>query len=184
MTNELHPLDPRWRVLRWGAAAALLSVPAIAMRFTDEVQWTLSDFLVMGALFAAILLAYEAFARRADTLAYRAGAAAATAGLFGLVWVNLAVGIIGTERNDANMLFALPIATVVGGAIAVRMRAAGLARVLLLAAGETAAIGVAGAAFRLGAEDPTFPADTLGASGLFVAIWLVAAALFARAARA
>ena len=37
-----------WRALIWGGAAVALSIPAIAMQFTDEVQWGPFDFLVMG----------------------------------------------------------------------------------------------------------------------------------------
>ena len=44
---------PVWRGMcwvGWGGAAVLLSLPLIARRFTGEVNWTGSDFLVMGAV--------------------------------------------------------------------------------------------------------------------------------------
>ena len=34
----------RWRPAIWGAAAFLLVLPAVAMQFTSEVNWTASDF--------------------------------------------------------------------------------------------------------------------------------------------
>ena len=36
--------------LVWGGAACLLALPWVAMRFTRDVQWTGSDFLVFGAM--------------------------------------------------------------------------------------------------------------------------------------
>ena len=34
-----------WRVALWGTVAALLTLPAVAMQFTHEVQWGPGDFL-------------------------------------------------------------------------------------------------------------------------------------------
>ena len=43
-----------WRWLMWGGLAGLLALPAVAMRFTDEVQWGPEDFLVMGIMFGTV----------------------------------------------------------------------------------------------------------------------------------
>ena len=43
--------------------------------------------------------------RASGNAAYRAAAGFALAAAFLLVWVNGAVGIIGTENNDANLLY-------------------------------------------------------------------------------
>lgn len=40
--TSMHPArgrDPRWRLVIWGLPLALLMVPAVAMRLTDEVRW-------------------------------------------------------------------------------------------------------------------------------------------------
>ncbi len=37
-----------WRAAVWCAAAFLLLLPLVAMQFTREVNWTLSDFVVIG----------------------------------------------------------------------------------------------------------------------------------------
>ena len=44
----------RWRVTGWGAAAVMLLLPLIAMQFTDEVDWDVSDFIIFGAMFAGL----------------------------------------------------------------------------------------------------------------------------------
>ena len=39
----------------WGTAAFLLLLPVVAMRFTNEVTWDGTDFIVFGAMLAAAL---------------------------------------------------------------------------------------------------------------------------------
>lgn len=45
------PLINGWRIAGWGSLLALLTLPALAMQMTNEVNWTAGDFI-----FAAILL--------------------------------------------------------------------------------------------------------------------------------
>jgi hypothetical protein len=172
-----------WRLVGWGGAVALLMVPFIAMRVGGTgFDWTLGDFVVAGVLFAVVGLAIEFLARRSGLLSYRIAAAVGVfAGLF-LIWVNLAVGIIGNEEHDANMLYALTIATAVGGSIVARFRANGMALAMLGAGGVTMAIALTAVAMGWGAETQNWPKDVLGASGIDTGIWLLSAALFRIAA--
>lgn len=74
--------------------AAILAVPFIAMQFTEEVQWTVSDFLSMGLLLFAFGCVYE-FAIRGITDGRNR--MLATFGLIGvllIIWIELAVGIL------------------------------------------------------------------------------------------
>jgi hypothetical protein len=168
-----------WRVARWSAAAALLCVPAIAMRFPGSgFDWTASDFVIMGMLFAAILGAYEVLAARAPSIAYRAASVLTTLGLFLLIWFNLAVGIIGSENNDANLMFAGVIVAVVGGACAARFRPRGMSNTLFVAAGMQAIIGIVALALNLGVEGRGWPRDVIVLTGFFTALWAVAGTLY------
>jgi hypothetical protein len=147
-------------------------------------DWTLGDFVVAGLLFGVVGLAIEFLVRRSGLLSYRLGAALGVfAGLF-LIWVNLAVGIIGAEEHDANMLYALTIATAVGGAIVARCRAGGMALAMLAAAAVTMAIALTAVSVGWGAETMNWPKDVLGASAINAAMWLGSAALFRIAASA
>jgi hypothetical protein len=49
--------------------ALVLSLPLVAMQFTDEVVWTLGDFIVVGVLLTTIGVAIELALRRAGNLA-------------------------------------------------------------------------------------------------------------------
>lgn len=69
----------------------ILLIPLVAMRFTSEVQWTLSDFAIMGAILfvtgTLIDLALHTLGR------YRIAAILAIVFLFLWLWVELAVGL-------------------------------------------------------------------------------------------
>lgn len=168
----------RWRVARWSMAAALLCVPAIAMRYTSEVVWTASDFLAMATLLAVVLGTYELLASRAQNIVYRAASVLTTLGLFLLIWINLAVGIIGDEGNAANLMFAAVIAILIGGACIARFRPGGMVRTLGAAAGAQLAIGAIALAGDLGIEGAGWPRDVIALTIFFTGLWAVAGALF------
>lgn len=108
-----------WRLAPWIGAAALLTVPALAMRFAPGagVQWKALDFVVMGAMLAA---------------------------------------------------------------------ACGAVELALRSLGATALAQVAAAAVALGGSpaDAARPVEIAAVAGIFPALWLLSAWLFARAARA
>lgn len=74
----------------------LLLIPFIAMQFTNEVNWTLSDFIVAGALLLGAGLMCEFVLRKAKKNVYRIAICLAILAVFLLVWAELAVGIFGT----------------------------------------------------------------------------------------
>ena len=176
--THVAPSEPRprpWRALGWTAAGAVLLVPWIAMQFTEEVAWDLADFGVAALLLGGTGLGIEAVARRVSGNAYRAGAALALCGGLVLVWVNLAVGIVGSENNPTNLVYGVVIAVGALGAVLGRFRAAGMAKAMVATAAAQAAVGAVHAAL-----DPF----ALIIAGGFVALWLGCAALFHVASRA
>jgi len=81
------------RVIGWGLIAALLSVPAVAMRFTHEVAWTPSDFVFAAVLLGGAGLAFELVFWRARGLQVRLALGLAILALVLFVWAQGAVGI-------------------------------------------------------------------------------------------
>ena len=182
-SNTRYPARPnRSSVILWFAAAALLLLPAVAMRFTTEVQWTALDFATFAVMLGGAGGAYELLARRGGGGRYRLAAALAVLTALLLVWVNLAVGIIGSERNDANLMYAGVLAVSVGGACLARLRAAGMARAMLATAAAQMLVGAVALAFGLGAGGAAWPKDVIGATAVLSAMWLASAWLFRRAA--
>lgn len=166
-----------------GAATLLLLAPAAAMRFTDEVNWDLADFVVAGALLFGAGGAYEAAARMSGRLAYRAavGVAAATALL--LTWINLAVGVIGSEDDPANLMFAGVVAVALAGAALARLRPGGMARALAATALAQATAAVVALFNGWGAGGAGWPLPLIVLSGGFAGLWLLSAWLFHLAGR-
>jgi hypothetical protein len=163
-----------WRIVVWGGAAALLLAPLVAMRFTDQVRWTGSDFAIFGVMLALPLGVLELAMRTGTSLAYRAAVAVALGAAFLMTWVNLAVGVIGGEDSPLNLLFGVLAVGIVGAVIA-RFRPAGMARALIAMALAQALVAVVVLITEAGVAPFVL---TLG----FVAPWLVSAWLFGRAA--
>lgn len=74
----------------------LLMVPAVAMEFTDEVQWTSLDFIVAAILLSATGFAFEIISRKIKGKYLKILAIACLFITLGLLWAELAVGIFGS----------------------------------------------------------------------------------------
>ena len=158
------------RRLVWGGAAVLMLLPAAAMPFTAEMNWTAGDFIVWGGMLLAACAAYEIAARVARSNAYLAAAGVAVAGAFFMTWVNLAVGIIGSENNPANDMFFWVIAVGVIGALVTLLRARPMAWVM--AAVAVAQVAVCAYAWFAGLG------YVFVFTGLMCAVWIASARLF------
>ncbi|WP_137389052.1 hypothetical protein [Rhodoligotrophos defluvii] len=181
--NGQRQLGRSWRVAAWTSAALLLLLPLVAMQFTDEVNWTMADFAFAGALIVGTGLTFELATRMTGSNAYRAAAGVALAAAFLLVWINAAVGIIGSEDNPANLMYGGVLAIAVIGALIARFKPDGMARALFATALAQALVGVIALAARFGSTAPSFPEAIVFLTGFFAALWLISAWLFHKAAR-
>jgi hypothetical protein len=170
------------RPLAWSVIAGLLLAPAVAMRFTDEVQWTAFDFLAAGVLLIGPGLLIELVVWRSRSWAYRAGAALALFASVLLVWINGAVGIINSEGDPANLLFGAVLIVALIGALLAGFRAHGMSLALLMAAGVQVGIGATALALGWGVGNAQGMTAVIGSTVIFTAMWLGAAVLFRRAA--
>ena len=172
-----------WRIALWGGAVVLLLLPLVAMQVSDEVQWGPLDFAVAGALLLGTALAFELLVRKSGSPAYRLAAGVALAAALLLIWINLAVGIIGDEGEPANLLYVGVLAVGIGGAILARFEAGGMARAMVLTAIAVAVVGVVALAAGWGAAGPRWPLDVAGLTVLFATMFGGSAWLFRQAAR-
>jgi hypothetical protein len=112
--------DLRWRSRPLAGPAArvaigvgaVLCVPLVAMRFSDQVVWSLADFVAAGVLLAAIGASFELALRRG-------GSRKLALALVALGGAAMAAG----ELDDAPGLVLLGLLLVVGGCAVSRRRA-------------------------------------------------------------
>lgn len=78
------------------AASLLLLIPLVAMQFTEEVNWTLADFLVAGVLLYGTGLLCELILRKVKKVKLRIALCIGILIVLLLIWAELAVGIFGT----------------------------------------------------------------------------------------
>lgn len=168
-TGTLHP---NRRLAVWGGTAALMVIPILPERLSGSAAFDVGDFIFLGILLAGVGAAFELAVRTPPARAYLTAAGIAIAAILLQAWINLAVGIVGSEENSANLIYAGVIAVAVGGAILARFRAAGLARAMVAAAVAQVAAMIALMIAGLGFTGPI--------TIFFTALWLIAASLFRR----
>lgn len=83
-------------ILIFSVAAAILTLPLIAMQFTTEVNWTVSDFAVMAFLLFATAFCTDFILRKVPKMGQRFFYIALALIIFLLIWAELAVGIFGS----------------------------------------------------------------------------------------
>ena len=172
-----------WRLAGWAVPLVLLILPAVAMQFTPQVRWTVGDFIFAAIVFGLIGAIVELAVARSASWAYRGGVGLAVAAAFLHIWITGAVGIIGSENNPGNLLYLGVVAVAAFATIVVLGRAAGMAWAMAIAAVAEVLVPILAYA---GIADPVSDvvAPEVFATGiLFTGMWIVAAALFAKAAR-
>lgn len=173
-----------WRKLGWGLAVALLILPFAAMQFDVEgVHWTVGDFIAAAIIFGVVGLLLELAVRASPDWSFRGGAALAVLAGLVLVWSNLAVGILGNEENDANLLFMAVPLLALGGSLAARFRPRGMAVAMVAAGAWLLAVPVIAYLFGIGDAAGLTRFDYPFFLGLLALPWLGSAALLRRAAR-
>ena len=79
----------------------LLFIPLIAMQFTNEVDWTLFDFVVAGILLFGTGLIFNLVVRKIKNIKYRIAICVALLIVLLLIWAELAVGIFDTPFSGS-----------------------------------------------------------------------------------
>ena len=115
--------------------------------------------------------------------AYRSAVALTLAAAFILVWGNLALGVIGSEDERANMLYIGVLAVGFIGALIARFQPRGMARALVAMALAQASVGVIALITGMHEYPGSSVFEILGLTGFFVALFLGSAWLFQYAAR-
>ncbi|RMD87975.1 MAG: hypothetical protein D6807_06785 [Alphaproteobacteria bacterium] len=173
----------RWRPVLWGLLVAIAVLPLLAMQVTDEVRWSLSDFLLFAAMLGGAGAFFELAARVSRRTPFRLAAGIAVGTAFLLVWANAAVGLLGPGGAASNLLaYAVPVVMLAGTVLA-RFRARAMTRVMWWTAATQVLVGLAAFLPAAHATDSPLAWNIAGMTASFVLLWLLAGALFLRAAR-
>ena len=160
-------------VVRWVLiTVALLAIPVVAMLLqVDRVRWGPIDFAIAGVVILGAGLLFEYASSRGGSLAYRAAVGIAVLAGLGLVWVNLAVGMMDIENG--NLLYVLVLFVALVGAAIGRFEPSHAAVAMFVAAAVHATVAIIGQVTGLG---PTLLAD-----GFWVTAWAASGLLFRQA---
>lgn len=164
------------------ATTLLLSVPLVAMQFSDDVAWTASDFVFAGTVLIGTGLLYQVAARRAGDLGYRMAAAVGLGSALMLVWAIGAVGVIGEDGDAADLMYGGVLAVGVIGALAARLRPEGMARTLLAMAAAQAVVAVIALIAGKHEEPMSSVFEIVGVNAFFASLFMASSLLFRRAA--
>lgn len=153
-------------------------LPVLATALSMQFNWDLADFVIWSGMLWNVGLAYAFLARKSTQTAYQWGAGLALTAAFLLVWVTLAVGLIGSEDNPANLMFAGVLGIGLLGAIIARFHPRGMVWTMrAVAFVQTLAGGLAWMA-GWGTEGASWPQDVLMGTVLFTGFWMGAAMQF------
>jgi hypothetical protein len=166
--GAMRLLNP-WRVIGWGAALALLALPAV-LRF----PWQPFAFVALGAMLAVIGGMIELAVARARTPAHAAAAAVALLSVFAFQWA----GRVGADEHIENLIYVVVALVAVGGAFGARFRPAGLAWAMFFTAGLQLVVALGAWAAGWTMNDARGPQGQLLFNLCAALPWLLAGGLF------
>ena len=172
--------ERRWGPVAWVAGGIMLASALIAGRYVGETNWV-DGLAQAGALLIGVGIVVELVSRKTGNAAYRTGVGLAIASALLLVWVNGAVGIIGSEDNQANLMYAGVLLVGIIGTAASRLKPEGMARALFATAFAQALVAAIALVGRLGGSS-SGPFEIVAGNGFFVALFVGSAMLFSKAA--
>ncbi len=160
-------------------------IPLTAKLVMADMLWTVSDFVAAGILLFGAGLTFVLIARLGDNTMYRLATGLAVAAGLLLVWVNLAVGLVGSEDNPVNLLYGLVLAVALIGSIVARFRPLGMSNAMFAASLTYVVITVIALFIWKPSAEVTDPSvlriNEIVANALFAAVWAVSGWLFRRA---
>ena len=156
----------------------ILLVPLIAMQFTNEVIWTLSDFMIAGTLLFGTGLTYKLTTKKTGQMMYRMAVGFALFSMLFLTWVNLAVGIIGSEDHFANLIYFAVIGVGIIGTIIARFRSSGMSLTMFLMAFVQTLVTVFVLLTGMYHLPNSSIFEVLSINGVFITLFIISALLF------
>lgn len=164
------------------ATTFLLLIPLVAMQFTREVNWDLTDFIIMGVLIFGTGLVYILVTEKANNIVYRIAAGMALAAAFLLIWANLAVGLIGAGPNPGNLMYIGVLAVGIIGTIMANFKPLGMQRAMFAMVLSLVLLIVIALSVGMQHYHGSSVIEILAVNGFFIVLFTLSALLFRYAA--
>jgi hypothetical protein len=158
--------------------AVILFIPLVAMQFTNEVNWSVSDFLIMEVLIFTTGFSYMLLTRLTSNIIYKAAVALGIASTFLLIWANLAVGLIGSGPNAANLMYIGIVAIVITGTFLSRFTTKGMEWVMFSAAVTLMLFAIIQLLAKMYQYPGSSAVEIIAVNGFFATLYAVAGLLF------
>lgn len=157
----------------------IVSIPVGAMLFrVSGWAWGPLDFILAWVLIAGVVFAYKWISKqRVGSFAYRLATGLGLFAALALLWVNLAVGLIGSEDNPVNAMYLGVLAIGGLGALAARFKPIGMSWTLFAAAAAQLAVPLIALLVRPNDFSPGV-AQVFGLNAVFAGMFAVSGWLF------
>ena len=157
---------------------AILIIPLIAMQFSNEVDWSPTDFIGMGALIFTIGFLYVLTTRFMSNIVYKVAIAAALGSTFLMIWTNLAVGLIGGGPHWGNFMYMGVILVGIIGTALSRFTPAGMERTMYAMSFTFVVIATIALITNMQELPQSSVVEIIGVNGFFTILFAVAGLLF------
>jgi len=94
-------MNKKRTIIMLSIVVSLLLTPLIAMQFTEEVKWTLMDFIIAGFILFGAAIGLEYFIRKVQDNKKKIGLILCLVAIVILVWMELAVGIFSSPISGS-----------------------------------------------------------------------------------
>lgn len=155
-----------------------LFIPLVAMLLQTGLQWSVFDFIVVGGLVFTAVMGYMLLRSWSNSPTHSLAAMLAVVTTFLVIWVNLAVGLIGAGPHWGNWIYAIIPFVIVGGVLVGGRNVRGMTISMYAAAISFLVIGLIALIAGLQHLPESSVREILGINGMFAVLYLVSALLF------
>jgi uncharacterized membrane protein YoaK (UPF0700 family) len=152
------------------------------LNLIGQLNWGVGDFVFVAVIFFGGLAAYRFVSRRGQGSMFHTAVVLSLVTALSMIWITLAVGIIGSEDNQANIMYVGVLGIGLLGSLIARFRATGMSRTMVtVTMAQLVVTVVAVTIWKPETEEHAFSTFILNL--FYVMLFLSSALLFRRASR-
>jgi hypothetical protein len=159
----------------------VLLIPFTASFLSEEMDWSPFDYILVWIMLFLTGTAYSFITRNSKDAVYRIAVGLAVVSGLMLTWVNLAVGLIGSEDNPINLSYFFILALGILASFMMRFKAVYMTMILVSMAFGMVIVAVVALFLNMQSLPQSSVTQIMGVTGFFMMPLLVAAILFYQA---